>query len=34
MKKVSPNKKYTLFDLLKIIIDKRYETKITSQETY
>lgn len=32
MKKVSPNKKYTLFDLLKIIIDKRYETKITSQE--
>ena len=32
MKKGSPNKKYTLFDLLKIIIDKRYETKITSQE--
>ena len=23
MKKGSPNKKYTLFDLLKIIIDKR-----------
>ena len=32
MRKNNPNKKYTLFGLFKTIIDKKYESKINSQE--
>ena len=32
MKKIYSNKGYSLFDLFKIIIDKKYESKINSEE--